>query len=303
MLFCEWTREAWQYQQETGRPLIADERYLRFHYEFLERGLIDENELNTFIANIDIMTSSPEKEGTGWDGDSWPLDNERFPLLSDVLHQRTVASDSPRVIDWALRHLENWLDYQKDEDIELPEWLKDIPPEAGKSLFQELIKGGDKPDWLEWKLIRKAVDYFGLELFNRGSSDFNLATVHTVEDLYLKESLLRSILQAQEEKAKSGDGYYPFTSTVHSRTLKGEAIKSIDIMQEVIQATSDAELKELFAQELKRAAEYKERTQQESKIQARERAARQRTSPEYIKQQQAKAAFISRVARLVDLYG
>lgn len=300
-LFCAWTQEAWKYQHETNLPVISDQRYLNWNYEFFERELISEAQLDDFLSSIDIAASSPTWEGSGWDDDVYPLDENRFPLLSDILNGRTVTKDSAKVLTWALDLLGDWLSYQKDERVDIPEWLRAVPRDTGQALFLELINGGDKPEWLRWDMIRSATDHFGLGIFNSHSSDFDLITVHKVDNLQFKEELLKVILRSQNIKAISGSRYYPLTRISYSGGSKGEVIRSIDIMQRVVMDTYDIELKELFDLELKHAEEYEERSRQESEKRMREYKAKREASPEYQEQQRARAAFLSRVTGLSQL--
>lgn len=297
-LFCRWSQEAWRYQHETGLPIISDERYLRWNYEFFERGLINEIELDDFVSKIDIVASSPTWEGSGWDGDVYDLDENRFPLLDDVLNARTTSANDEKVREWALAHLANWLEYQDDNTVELPEWLQQVSEEKGRKLYASLINGGDKPIWISWDELRPVINFFGLDIVNRRSSGFELITVHKVDDLQLKEELLRVILLAQNTKASSGERYFPLTRTSYSGGSKGDNIRSIDIIQTVIQQTQHDELKELFELELRHAAEYEERSRLESEERMQKYRLEREASPEYQQQQRVRTAFMGLIAKL-----
>lgn len=171
----------------------------------------------------------------------------------------------------------------------------------GIRLFQDIIRGGNKPEWLSWDAVRLATDHFSLDVFSNSASDFNLVTVHKVDSLEFKEKLLKTILQTQDTQANSAI-YYPLVGTIYAGGVlrSSDGIKAIDIMKSVIQETNDIELKELFERELLHAAEYKERFRQRSEESLREARARSETSPEHQKRQLAKQAFMSQMSKLSD---
>lgn len=297
-LFCKWTQEAWQYQHESGIPIISDERYLTWNYEFFERDLISEAELDAFVDKVDIVASSPTYRGPQWDLDTYPLDKNRFPLLSDVFHSETVGGNFEKTRTWALNRLVEWLRYQGNEKVAIPEWLKAVPEAAGRTLFWELINSGDKPDWLSWDIVRSATNHFGLDILSRHPSRFDLQTVYKIGDPQLKKELLMVILHTQNTKANSGGGYYPVAGTGYQSGSDGEVIWATDIISAIVQDSDDEELKQLFELELEHAADYEERSRQASEEQAREYQAQREASPEYQEQQQAREAFLLCVAAL-----
>lgn len=301
VLFSGWLREACKYQQENNTLLISARNYLRWHYEFLERGYINETELDEFINTVNIIDASPTWGGSGWDGDEYTLDKNRFPLLSDIFGYETVSRNSPKVLAWAADHLEEWLHYQTDTTVDIPEWLKAVPRQTGQNLFRGLINGGKKPAWLDWGTVRLVVDCFGLEIFYRHNSHldtFDLLAVHNVTDQYFKEALLKEILRSQASKAAAGANYHPRTNVSYSNGSGDEAIRSIDIMKTVIQNTTDPELKELFALELRHAKEYEQRSRLDLEAAERRSQAEREASPEYQERQQKLTAFLGKVAKL-----
>ncbi len=241
--FRDWLQEAWEYQNETGALIIDNLSYLTWQYELYERGFVTDEELDSFVVKIDIAGSSPQwYESDSICGDMYRLDENRFPLLSDILHDRTASPGDERVRSWALKHLESWLDHITNPEVELPGWLADVPQETGSKLFKEIINGGDKPDWLSWELVHAAINTFGLEgiFSDEFSSGFYLYDVHRVQDQSLKENLLKAILIVQRDKAASG-GYIALSRITYSsgNSQKPNSVRGADIMQSVIDATAD----------------------------------------------------------------
>ncbi|MDB5185009.1 MAG: hypothetical protein JWN38_817 [Candidatus Saccharibacteria bacterium] len=186
--FAAWLRQAVDYQTASGEALFGDGAILGWAKDLYEAEAIDAPELERYITNVDITKASPCQDDDGYD-----LERNRFPILADVLNWRlTKSTTQPRVQQWALGRLEDWLALQRGAEREVPDWVRSATAEQGHQLYKD-IAAACSYDRLPWRAAWPGIEHYGWELV---TTDQRLAVelAQKMDDPELRTSLITHLL-------------------------------------------------------------------------------------------------------------
>lgn len=164
-IYRQWVQDAFEWQQENDYELLDGFSYIRNFCEMFVGGYIDEEQFDNYLDHIDIRGVMPKREVMA-NGDDYPLDWNRFPLLEDLIFQPNISLTKD-LGTWATEKYKLWVRSRLDRDIEVPSWLDNVDEFPGamlaKKFYTKRKNRLSEPDaefsWSDFKLAVDATDW------------------------------------------------------------------------------------------------------------------------------------------------
>jgi len=161
----QWIQEAFEWQQENEYELLEGFNYIRNFCEMFVRGYIGEDQFDNYLDHIDLREVMPKQEIMA-NGDDYPLEWNRFPLLDDLIFQPDIEL-TKELRTWAIKKYKLWVRRQLDPDVDVPKWLDKVDEFSGaklaKRFYTERKSSLSDPDseftWSDFKLAVDATDW------------------------------------------------------------------------------------------------------------------------------------------------
>lgn len=176
--FASWLMNLQQHQSSENVSLIAEAHIFNWATEFYEKGIFNDSDFEDCLAQLDPLQARPwlrdHTDDLGW-GPPFMIAHGTpvFPILGELLSPETKLPAASKTKAWALQKLDDWMKYQTDPGITLPNWLRNVEPKQGLELFRQLARNRTHKDapYIDWKLINKGMDMFGAEVMYRSEHE------------------------------------------------------------------------------------------------------------------------------------
>lgn len=154
--FKQWLEEAKNYESKNSK-IINDKVSWRQTYAYFDLGIYNQEQFEKALEEFDWLEVSPKSGGTGWYGDSYSLDPERFPYLDDIFRGETT--NSPAIKQWARTKLVEFINTDEKDIETLPVWMRYQDEEQVMKIL--------RPIYIEWVAGRQEFDDILLPAFER----------------------------------------------------------------------------------------------------------------------------------------
>ena len=152
--FKQWLEEARNYEAQNTK-IISNATDRSQTYAFFDLGIYNEEQFEADLERYDWKEVSPTHGGTGWNGDTYDLDIDRFPYLDDIFKGETTNSQVIKA--WARKKLLQFIQTDEAEKETLPSWMQEASSKAALKIL--------RPIFTEWAADRQEFDDILLPAF------------------------------------------------------------------------------------------------------------------------------------------